>query len=108
MPSQLKLLRESRKKRTFDLVDRGIKRKIRISNSRGGSRSPTDEDTNRIIEDYISDSYLNRVINKKSSIQAVESLEDGNAKRGSSSDFQNFISSVGKQNMADRIYDKLY
>jgi len=102
--SQLKQLMESRKKGNFKMIDSGINKKIRKSNLKKGT-SPTDDDINRIINDYISDDFLLSVINKKTSILAVESLEEGNALSGDSSDFKNFISAVGKTNISERILD---
>ncbi len=104
MASQLKQLRKSRKRGNFNSVDSGIRRKIRRSN-RISSRSPTLEDIDRIIEDYIDTDFLLSVVNKKTADFAVESLEQGNAISGSSSDFENFISGVGKSNIANRIFE---
>lgn len=102
MPSQLKQLRKSRKEGNFNLIDKGIKIKIRRRKAR--NPSPTSEDMDRIIEDYMDEDFKRSVINKTTSIMAIESLERGFAIKGNSSDFQNFISSVGKTNMVDRVF----
>jgi hypothetical protein len=107
MPSQLKLLRESRSKGTFDLVDKNLNRRISQSNTRRGySKSPTDEDTERIVEDYIEDEYLDNITSKKKALDSVKSLEQGNSKKGLKRDFINYIAGVGRDNIADFIYKK--
>ncbi|MFA7709447.1 MAG: hypothetical protein WCX82_04925 [archaeon] len=107
MPSQLKLLRESRKNGTFDLVDRGINRRISASNTRRGhSLSPNDEDNERIIRNYVDESYLNNVVSKKTALESIKSLEEDKAKRGLKRDFTNYISGVGRNKLAEYIFKK--
>jgi len=97
MASQLKQLRLSRGTRDYGFV--------RTKRKSGRSRSPDDDDVDRIIQDYVDDDYLRSVINKKTSVLAVESLIEGKAKRGNATDFFNFVSAVGKGKIAERIYE---
>ena len=106
MPSQLKLLREARKTGNFDFVDRAISKRIKVNTSRiKGSRSPTDEDIERITEYYMDEEDLDKVYSKKSAINAVKNLSVS-PKKGDTKQLNNFVLGVGESNFAKKVYEK--
>lgn len=68
------------------------------------SLSPTIEDEDRIVEDYIKQEYLDRIINKETAIMAIKSLTF-DPLRGDIEDFKNFLDGINKNSLANRLMD---
>ena len=98
MVSQTQQLLEARKKGDFTQVDSKIK--TRITRRRGRSKSPGEEDVERIIRDYADDFLLSRVINKKTAFDVVNDLERKDARN-----LHNFIVGVGREKFTNAVFD---
>lgn len=98
MPSQTQLLLSSRKSGSVNLVDIGIRRKIRSSSKKIKNPSPTEEDMDRVANDYIEEDDLDNIYNKKSALDAVRTLD-------SDDNLSNFLDAVGRRNFADKLLE---
>ena len=102
MASQLKNLFQARESGNLNLVDRGIRRGItRNVRNNGGSHSPTEEDFDRIADDYIDSKWLNNIFDEKTSRRAMNSLN-----KKTNLDLSNFFLAINKQDFVDRLLDR--